>query len=170
MIVTKPEQSAIVLIAEADQQVKESLRILISSLGYKCLTAADGMEAAEILNKHDCNIVLCELLMPEIDGMELLTHILAHYFDTDVIIATGCNNRVRYADVIRAGAIDFIKKPIDQAELEAKLARAIREREMIRKLEALSLSDGLTSLLSMINIFPVRSSVPAPGLPGPYRC
>lgn len=86
--------------------------------------------------------------MPEIDGMELLTHILAHYFNTDVIIATGCNSRVRYADVIRAGAIDFIKKPIDQAELEAKLARAMREREMIKKLEALSLSDRLTSLLN----------------------
>jgi diguanylate cyclase (GGDEF)-like protein len=48
--------------------------------------------------------------------------------------------------VIKAGAIDFIKKPIDQAELEAKLERALRERKMIRELERLSMLDGLTGI------------------------
>lgn len=147
-IVTEPEQSAVVLVAEDDRSMRETLSVLISSFGHHSLAAADGLEAVEILKKHDCDIVLCDLFMPEMDGMDLLKHILTHHFNTDVIIATYRNYRVRYADVIRAGAIDFILKPIDQAELEAKLARAIREREMIRKLEALSMSDGLTSLLN----------------------
>jgi diguanylate cyclase (GGDEF)-like protein len=50
--------------------------------------------------------------------------------------------------VIKAGAIDFIKKPIEEAELEAKLARALRERQLVRELEQLSMHDGLTSLLN----------------------
>jgi two-component system cell cycle response regulator len=128
--------------------VREALSVIVSSLGHHSLTAANGLEAVEILKKTVCDIVLCDLMMPQMDGMALLKHILTHHFNTDVIIATGHGNIVRYADVIRAGAIDFIKKPIDQAELEAKLARALRERRLMRKLETLSMSDGLTSLLN----------------------
>ena len=142
------DESAVILIVDDDRLVREALSVVVSSLGYHSLIAANGLEAAKILKKTLCDIVLCDLIMPQMDGMELLKHILKHHFNTDVIIATGHSNTLRYADVIRAGAIDFIKKPIDHAELEAKLARAIRERYLIRKLEALSMSDGLTSLLN----------------------
>ena len=142
------DDSGVILIVDDDRPVREALSVVVSSLGYHSLIAADGLEAIKILKEKKCDIVLCDLVMPRMDGMELLKHILKHHFDTDVIIATGHNKKVRYADVIRAGALDFIKKPIDQAELEAKLARAIRERRMIRTLETLSMSDGLTSLLN----------------------
>ncbi len=138
----------VILIVDDDRPVREALSVIVSSLGHHSLTAANGLEAVEILKKTVCDIVLCDLMMPQMDGMALLKHILTHHFNTDVIIATGHGNIVRYADVIRAGAIDFIKKPIDQAELEAKLARALRERRLMRKLETLSMSDGLTSLLN----------------------
>lgn len=138
----------VILIVDDDRPVREALSVIVSSLGHHSLTAANGLEAVEILKKTVCDIVLCDLMMPQMDGMALLKHILTHHFNTDVIIATGHSNIIRYADVIRAGAIDFIKKPIDQAELEAKLARALRERRLMRKLETLSMSDGLTSLLN----------------------
>jgi diguanylate cyclase (GGDEF)-like protein len=142
------DESGVILIVDDDRPVREALSVVVSSLGYHSLIAADGLEATKILKEKNCDIVLCDLVMPRMDGMELLKYILKHHFNTDVIIATGHNKKVRYADVIRAGALDFIKKPIDQAELEAKLARALRERRMIKKLEALSMSDSLTSLLN----------------------
>ena len=142
------DESGVILIVDDDRPVREALSVVVSSLGYHSLIAADGLEAMKILKEKKCDIVLCDLVMPRMDGMEVLKHILKHHYDTDVIIATGHNKKVRYADVIRAGAIDFIKKPIDQAELEAKLARAIRERRLIKKLETLSMSDGLTSMLN----------------------
>jgi diguanylate cyclase (GGDEF)-like protein len=70
------------------------------------------------------------------------------YKDTDVIVSTGYHEKASYAAVIKAGAIDFIKKPIDQAELEAKLARATRERSMMRELERLSKQDSVTGVLN----------------------
>ena len=142
------DETGVILIVDDDRPVREALSVVVSSLGYHSLIAADGLEATEILKKRRCDIVLCDLVMPRMDGMALLKYILRHHFNTDVIVATGHDKSVRYADVIRAGAIDFIKKPIDQAELEAKLARAIRERRLIRRLEAMSLSDSLTSLLN----------------------
>ena len=139
---------SVILVVDDDDLVLKTLRVLVSSMGYHCISASNGLDAIEILKKTKCDLVLSDLSMPGMDGMELLRHIIRHYVDTDVIIATGYSERTSYADVIRAGALDFIKKPIDQAELEAKLARALRERQMIRKLEALSMSDGLTSLLN----------------------
>lgn len=144
----RDDGTAIILVVDDDDLVLKTLNVLVSSLGYRCLCAADGIEATEILKKTRCDIVLSDLIMPNMDGIELLKYIIRHHSETDVIIATGYSEKASYADVIRAGAIDFIKKPIDQAELEAKLARALRERHMIRKLEALSLCDGLTSLLN----------------------
>lgn len=140
------KKSAAILVVDDDELVRVTLNILISSLGYECIVADGGKEALAQLDKQHFDIVLSDIVMPGMDGLELLSRIKSEYKSTDVIIATGFSERASYADVIKAGAMDFIKKPIDQAELEAKLTRAFRERELIRKLEQLSLSDSLTSL------------------------
>jgi len=139
---------ATILVVDDDELVRKTLSVLVSSLGYHCHLASDGVEAIKVLKSSKCDLVLSDVIMPNMDGMELLKYIIRHHPETDVIIATGYNERASYADVIRAGAIDFIKKPIDQSELEAKLARALRERSMVRKLEELSMCDSLTSLLN----------------------
>lgn len=148
MTVNTTEKSAVILVVDDEGPILQTLNTVVSSLGYQCLTAANGVEATNVLKRKSCDLVLSDIFMPIMNGMDLLKHIIRFHFNTDVIIATGYEDRIRYADVIQAGAIDFIKKPIDQAELEAKLARALRERHMIRKLEALSMSDGLTALLN----------------------
>ncbi len=140
--------SAVILIVDDDDLVLKTLNVLISSLGYECLLANDGLEAVELLSDRKCDLILSDVLMPNMDGLELLAYIREKRPEIDVIIATGFSERASYADVIKAGAIDFIKKPIDQAELEAKLARAFRERRMVKELEQLSLSDALTSVLN----------------------
>ena len=140
------KDSAVILIVDDDDLVLKTLNVLISSLGYECLLANDGLEAVELLSDRKCDLILSDVLMPNMDGLELLAYIREKRPEIDVIIATGFSEKASYADVIKAGAIDFIKKPIDQAELEAKLARAFRERRMVMELEQLSLSDALTSV------------------------
>ena len=135
-----------VLVVDDDELVLKTLCLLVSSLHYPYLVAGNGKEALEILKNTPVDLVLTDIIMPEMDGMELLRHIKNDYKKTDVIISTGNSESFSYADVIQAGAIDYIKKPIDLHELEAKLARAFRERSMVQLLEKLSLSDSLTSL------------------------
>lgn len=135
-----------VLVVDDDELIRMTLSVLVSSLHYPCLVAGNGKEALKILQSQPVDLVLSDIIMPEMDGMELLQQIKSHYRSTDVIIATGHSEKFRYADVIQAGAIDYIKKPIDQLELEAKLARAFRERSMVQLLERLSMTDSLTSL------------------------
>lgn len=135
-----------ILVVDDDGPVRLTLKAMVTSLGYQCLVAEGGREALEVLAENAVDVVLSDIVMPKMDGLELLKKIRKSHTNTDVIIATGFSGKVNYADVINAGAMDFIKKPIDLAELEAKLARGFRERALIRRLEQLSLSDGLTQL------------------------
>lgn len=142
------KDSVVVLIVDDDELVRMTLSVLMSSFGYHCLVAGDGVEAIAVLKSTAVDLVFSDIVMPGMDGLELLGHIRDNYKDTDVIISTGYHEKASYSEVIKAGAIDFIKKPIDQAELEAKLARAVRERKMMRELERLSRQDGLTTILN----------------------
>jgi two-component system cell cycle response regulator len=142
------KNSVVILVVDDDELVRMTLSVLVGSLGYHCLVAADGGEALAVLKSTSVDLVLSDIVMPGMGGLELLGHIKGNYNDTDVIVSTGFHEQASYAEVIKAGAIDFIKKPIDQAELEAKLARAVRERGMMRRLELLSKQDGLTSILN----------------------
>jgi len=142
------KNSVVILIVDDDELVRMTLSVLVGSLGYHCLVAGDGVEAIAVLRSTPVDLVLTDIVMPGMDGLELLAHIHEQHKGTDVIVATGFHAKASYAEVIKAGAIDFIKKPIDQAELEAKLARAVRERNLVRRLEYLSKQDGLTGILN----------------------
>ena len=142
------KDAVVILIVDDDELVRMTLSVLVSSLGYHCLVAGDGVEAIAVLKSTAVDLVFSDIVMPGMDGLELLAHVKENYKETDVIISTGYHEKASYSEVIKAGAIDFIKKPIDQAELEAKLARAVRERRMMRELERLSKQDGLTSILN----------------------
>lgn len=135
-----------ILVVDDDTLVLEALSLLVASFGYKCLTAVNGLDAIDRLKEEAIDIVVTDVVMPEMDGLELLSYIKDHYSNTDVIVATGYTDKASYAEVIRAGAIDFIKKPFERDELEAKLNRVERERSMMRKLEKLSMCDSLTGL------------------------
>ena len=137
-----------ILVVDDEAMVRHSLGKMLRALGYQTLEAEHGEAAIEVLEAGPCDLVLSDIVMPKMDGMKLLAHIREHFKGVDVIIATGYNDEVRYVDAIAAGAIDFIKKPVDLAELEAKLNRALREREMVRRLEQLTLCDSLTDLLN----------------------
>ncbi len=142
------KNSVVVLVVDDNEMVRMTLSVLVGSLGYHCLVASDGVEAIAVLKSTAVDLVLSDIVMPGMDGLQLLAHVIGNYKETDVIISTGYYEKASYADVIKAGAIDFIKKPIDQAELEAKLTRAVRERRMMRELELLSKQDGLTEILN----------------------
>jgi diguanylate cyclase (GGDEF)-like protein len=142
------KDSVVILIVDDDELVRMTLSVLIGSFGYHCLVAGDGIEAIAVLKSTAVDIVFSDIVMPGMDGLQLLNHIIENYKETDVIISTGYHEKASYSEVIKAGALDFIKKPIDHAELEAKLARAVRERNMMRELERLSRQDGLTKILN----------------------
>ena len=120
-----------------------------------CLTANNGIEAFKLLLSHRVDMVLCDLVMPGIDGIKLLTlmHSKPQYADIPVIILTGREHIEIKVKALDAGASDYLTKPFYDEELVARVKahlkiKALQDelREKNRKLEELSSTDDLTRI------------------------
>jgi signal transduction histidine kinase len=100
---------------------------------YQICKAMNGQEALDIMKYTSFDIVLTDIKMPEMDGMQLLHAIRTNYPRIAVIIATAFYE-YSYMDVIKAGAIDYISKPFTRDEFQAKVCRVVREQQLQIKL------------------------------------
>ncbi len=135
-----------VLSVDDDVEMLQLLHEVVSQLGHTSDTAVDGVDALEKLRANQYDIIITDLNMPRMDGLELTKKVKADFEDIDVLTVTGYETEYKYTDVIEVGASDFISKPFNINELEAKINRIIRERELRAELTRLSIRDGLTGL------------------------
>ncbi len=137
------------LVVDDEIFIVELLKDYLQTLGYSCMTALNGEEALSILqHKGPFSVVITDICMPKLDGLRLIETIKKQFPDTDIIAMTGYTRDYSYTDVIRAGANDFIKKPFDLDELEAKINRILKERHLRQKLQALIIFDPLTEIFN----------------------
>ena len=116
-----------VLVVDDEVQVRLLLqRIVLQTVGT-CFLAADGEEALKILAKETVDVVITDIAMPKMNGIELTKRIKSHY-DIDVIMLTGFFKNLSYGGAISKGASDFIKKPFENDEIQLRLNRVLRER------------------------------------------
>jgi two-component system cell cycle response regulator len=117
-----------VLIAEDDKDSRELLSWLLQKLGYQVIATENGKEAWEAFRKGRFRIVISDVLMPEIDGLELCRRIRAHKQSkyTYIIVITALIGKKDYLEGMDAGADDFVTKPFDADELKARLRVAER--------------------------------------------
>ena len=134
------------LSVDDDGELRELLHELISQMGHASVTAADGIDALEKMEEKQFDIVITDINMPRLNGVGLIKRIASDFSDTDVIAITGYQTEYNYTDIIALGASDFISKPINIDEFEAKIKRVIRERNMRFELRRLSTCDALTGL------------------------
>jgi len=99
---------------------------------YSCATAANAQEALEILALEPFALVLTDMQMPGLSGIELLRKITEHYKDTAVIIVSGIARTQRVMDAIRLGASDYLIKPCDLDVLTISVERALERRMLLR--------------------------------------
>ena len=117
-----------VLIAEDDRDSRELLSWLLEKLGYSVVTAEDGRQAWEAFRRDKFRLVISDLLMPDVDGLELCRRIrsMKPQKYTYIILLTALIGKKDYLEGMEAGADDFITKPFDPDELKARLRVAER--------------------------------------------
>ena len=135
-----------VLSVDDDRELRDLLHELIIDMGHISETAIDGMDALEKMDDKQFDIVITDINMPRLNGVELIKRIATDFRDTDVIAMTGYQTEYNYTDIIALGASDFISKPININEFEAKIKRIVRERNMRSELRRLSTCDALTGI------------------------
>src|SRR5512136_1996807 len=101
--------------------------------GYDVTTAADGEQALAVLQRSPVHVVVTDLVMPRLGGMQLLERVRADYPDIPVILITAHGTVDSAVAALKAGAFDYITKPFEQEELKKVIAKAARAHEIERQ-------------------------------------
>ena len=132
-----------ILVIDDEQDICDMLTKFLRSSGYYCDSFTDPAKAMEVLKRNSFELVISDIRIAGIDGLRFLSEI--HKIDPglDTIMMTGYTNIYTYSDIIQAGAVDFIAKPFQLPELEAKMERIDRERKMKRQLQEVNIALGV---------------------------
>jgi len=125
-----------VLIVEDEEYERSGLAELISAWGYRTETARDGVEGLEKVLAWSPGIVVSDLKMPHMDGMELLEHVSQTPRELSFILLTAQGSIDAAVSAMKLGAYDFIEKPVNPTRLRNILQNAARQRGTDRELEA----------------------------------
>ena len=148
-----------ILIIDDDAGVRDSMHEYIKDSGYDIYTASSAEEALELLKSEIVDVVITDIMLAGMDGLEL-TDLIKHNYDIDVIVMTGYSEKFSYEDAINKGASDLVFKPIRYRELMLRLKRVLKERQlsidrakMLKTLEKLAITDGLTRLFNLRHFY-----------------
>src|SRR5215831_898384 len=125
-----------VLIVEDEENERSGLAELVSAWGYRTETAKDGLDGLEKVATWSPGIVVTDFRMPRMDGMELLQRLSDQPQQIAVVLLTAQGSIDVAVDAMKAGAYDFIQKPVDPARLKQILQNASRQRGTELELEA----------------------------------
>jgi FixJ family two-component response regulator len=132
-----------VLVVDDEQDICSVLTKFLRSSGYSCESFTDPAKALEAIKRTDLDLVISDIKMAGIDGLQLLSKIIKIDPGVDTIMMTGHTGIYTYSDIIKAGAADFITKPFELPELKAKIERIDRERKMQRELREFNITMGV---------------------------
>ena len=113
-----------ILIVEDEKPISNLIRLSLTKEGYSCVCAFDGAEAADLLEQNRYDLVLLDVMLPEIDGFELMEYIRP--MEIPVIFITAKNAVSDRVKGLRAGAEDYIVKPFEIVELLARVDVVLR--------------------------------------------
>jgi two-component system cell cycle response regulator len=154
-------KGTLILVVAAQEDVREILQEAIIMAGYQCVIAANGSEALDRLSENHIDLVITDIKMPLMDGLELTTQIRKKH-DADVIVMAGFSDDCTFEDIIAKGASELLLKPVSIPELYMRTRRVLRERTLIlernsamqklreseQRYQEMSITDGLTKIFN----------------------
>ncbi len=125
-----------ILVIDDEKGIRNTLREILEYEKYTVEDAADGPAAIELTDKNTYDVILCDIKMPGMDGMEVLDHLLSKT-DTPVIMISGHGNIDTAVEAIKKGAFDYIAKPLDLNRLLVTIRNAMDKASLITETKTL---------------------------------
>jgi two-component system phosphate regulon sensor histidine kinase PhoR len=142
--VAKTDNDIQVLVVDDELNIREGSQRILSRVGFEVLKASTGMEALELLEKQTIPIILLDLKMPGMDGMEVLKRIRQLDETILVIVITGFATVETAIEAMKQGAYDFIPKPFEPEQLRIVVNRAAEKLRLTREAKVLGLERNRT--------------------------
>jgi diguanylate cyclase (GGDEF)-like protein/PAS domain S-box-containing protein len=131
----KKQSSFKILIADDEEKIRISLSGLLRDYGYEITTTSSALECLKILSTETFDLVILDIVMPEINGIEVLQQIKEKYKDTEVIIMTGYADKEKAIASLRFNAYDFIEKPFESKEIMNTICHCLEQKVLRSEIE-----------------------------------
>ncbi len=137
-----------ILLVEDNHVTREVLRARLAGRGYEVVEAGNGREALEALREREVDLVLLDVIMPEVDGLETLRELRREYPANalPVVVLTVKEGSDDVVEALRLGANDYVTKSVDFPVIEARIETQFSLRRLMAKVEDLAVRDPLTGL------------------------
>src|SRR5580658_8718225 len=135
-----------ILVVDDEEAIREVVSTLLEAQGYQCTVCSNGRLALEAFRRNSYDLVLSDIVMPEMDGIKLLGELRIDDPDVPVIMVTAMHDISIALEAIRAGAYDYILKPFEKDQLHMSVRRALEHRRLV--LENLTYQSDLEHLVA----------------------
>lgn len=126
-----------ILVIDDQRSIRNTLKDILEYEKHEVELAENGEDALEMYNANKYDVVLCDIKMPNMDGMEVLEKIISHNNDAPVIMISGHGNIDTAVEAIKKGAYDFIEKPLDLNRLLVTIRNAIEKKDLVAETKVL---------------------------------
>ena len=120
-----------ILIVDDEEAIREVISTLLETLGYDCMSVSNGCRAQEFLAGQSVDLVLSDMVMPEMDGLSLVEWLRKTEPEIPVIMVTAMHDLSTALEAIRRGAYDYILKPFEKDQLYVSVRRALEHRSLV---------------------------------------
>ena len=124
-----------ILVVDDEEGIRKSLGGLLQDNGYEVVTAGSGLECLKIMSAQHLDLVILDIVMPEMGGIEVLQWIKEKHKDTEVIIITGYADKDKAVAAFRFGVYDFIEKPFESREILNTITHCLNQMELRKEVE-----------------------------------
>ncbi|HEY7209481.1 MAG TPA: sigma-54 dependent transcriptional regulator [Bryobacteraceae bacterium] len=126
-----------ILVVEDDESLRRVMQAQLEKAGHKTAVAGDVHHALEVLGREMQDVVISDVNLPGVSGLELLKKIRTDYFDTATIMVTAYGTVDTAVEAMKAGAYDYLMKPIHPYELRLLVDRVLENRRLVHELQSL---------------------------------
>lgn len=126
-----------ILIVDDEKSIRKSLREILEFEKYKVDEAEDGISALSMATAENYDLLLCDIKMPKLDGMELLNKLMEQEIDAPIVMMSGHGTIETAVEAVKKGAYDFLAKPIDLNRLLVSVRNAIERTSLVTETKVL---------------------------------
>ena len=129
-----------ILVIDDERAIRNTLREILEYEKFSVDDASDGSEGVKLIEKNKYDLILSDIKMPKMDGMEVLDRIMSITPDTPVVLISGHGNIDTAVEALKKGAYDYIAKPIDMNRLLVTVRNALDKKQLVSETKSLKKS------------------------------
>lgn len=126
-----------ILVIDDERPIRSTLKEILEFEKYKVDDAEDGAAGLALIEKNSYDIILCDIKMPKMDGLEVLETIISKGIDSPVVMISGHGNVETAVEAIKKGAFDFIQKPLDLNRILVTIRNAMDKSDLVQETKVL---------------------------------